>query len=105
MVQCSEVTCGRFHPHWHRGRKASWQAVETDGPQASGLAPRASCRPLGLGVSFCYQAPAGTGMRNFLYLEAVPPGRTVPLLGLSLLIRNVGTVDQMIFEVSAPREW
>lgn len=64
-----------------RGRKASWQAGETDGPQAPGLAPQASCRPSGLSVSFCYQAPAGMGTRNFLYLEAVPPGRTVPLLG------------------------
>lgn len=34
LVQCSEVTRGGFHQHGHGGRKASWQAGETDGLQA-----------------------------------------------------------------------
>lgn len=34
------------------GRKASWQAGETDGLQALGLALQASSRALGLGTEF-----------------------------------------------------
>lgn len=34
LVQCSEVARRGFHQHGHRGRKAFWQAGETDGLQA-----------------------------------------------------------------------
>lgn len=101
-VQCSEITRGGLHPHGSAGGEASWQAGETDGLRAPGLAPQASCRPSGLGVSFCDQAPAGAGT-ELSPLRSCVPGQDNSLAGLSLLVHNLRTVDQMTFAVSGLR--
>lgn len=76
-VQSFDITCGGFHQPGRRRKKASWQAGGTDGLPALGLAPWAGGRALGVGVSFRYQAPAGAGAGNFLFLAPASSGVSV----------------------------
>lgn len=93
LAQCSETTCGGFHQHRRRERRALGRLERQMGC-------RRALGHSGLGAQLLLLSSCWHGHEKLSPLGNCAPGKPVLLLGLSLLIYEMSRLDQMIFAVS-----